>query len=733
MLTTLSRHNGFLRVFIVAIAILTASSGCSTEAKIERYLARGDEYLADGKYREAIIEFLNVIQLDEDNREATGRLAIALYDTGQLGPAFRYLQKAAEHDPNDMDVRVKLGTIYLLGGQREEAREEAGAVLEADGKNLDALAIYANTVSTEGEVDGAIRHLENARAEQESKAKFHLALGALHLRKQEIETAEKHFQEAARVEPDSPDAHLALGTFYAAKREIDKAEAEFDKAAETAPVQSAAQIRVVDFYRLLGKPEEGNRRLDELVERAPDFYPAWQRIAQYSFADKNYTRCEEALNHLLEANPQAPETLRMLGEVLLAKGETEQAQERFRETVAVLQDFVQRRPEQASAHFRLAQMHMRLGEATQAKGALRTVLNIAPNSPSAALLLAELEINTGAASEAIPLLEELIQRQPSGLAYELLGKAYVVDQSFSRSTQAFTKFVEIASDEPRAHHLLGASLSAEGKNAEAVSHLNEALLLDPAYVEPLALLASLDARKQRLGAALNRVHSQIQKIDATGRHHFLLGQLYAASNQLDNAENAYHKAVEVDPSLNAAYAQLAGIYIRTNRTGQALAEMERGLEHNPENVPIIMLKGMIQHQIGEVASAQGTYEQLLTINDRFAPAANNLAYIYQDQGKLEEALALAEVARQEAPNNPDIADTLGWILYKRGTYDRAVGLLKEAAAGRPENAEIWFHLGFCHNKLGEFNDTARAFRKAIELQPESPLAAEAQAILDELR
>ena len=174
-------------------------------------------------------------------------LGIALFDTGQFGPSFASLQRAVEFDPENSEVRVKLGTIYLLRGMREEAREEAGAVLDRD-----ALAVYADTATSAGEIDGAVRRLENARAEHEGRAKFHLALGSLHFRKRDVDTAESHFQEAARREPDSPDAHLALGTFYLAKRDLDSAEAEFNKAAEAAPVRSATQIRVVDFYRLVG-------------------------------------------------------------------------------------------------------------------------------------------------------------------------------------------------------------------------------------------------------------------------------------------------------------------------------------------------------------------------------------------------------------------------------------------------------------------------------------------------
>ncbi len=733
MLTTSVKRSSWHRAVLILLISSMASSACSKEAKIARYLERGDAYLKEGKTREAIIEFLNVIQLDENNKDATARLARTLFDSGQFGPAFQYLQRAVEFNPDDLEARVRLATIHVFGGRLDEAREEAGYVLDREPKNLDALALFASTVATEGEIEGAMRRLDNARSDHAAKAKYHLAIGALQLRKQDIAGAEVSFQEAARVEPDSADAHLALGTFYLGKQQPARAKEEFDLAAEKAPVRSGIQIRVVDFYRLLGQPDEGDRRLDELVKEAPDFYPAWRRIAQYAYADKDYDRAQEALNHLLEASDKDPETIRMVGEVHLAKGETVQAQTRFREAITIFQDYARRRPEQPSIHFRLAQLHIRVGEAEQAKSRLSTVVELAPNSPEAVLLLSELQINSGEASKAIAPLEDLSARQPTWMAFELLGKAYLQEKKFPEATRSFNRFVERAPSESRAHFLLGTSLLGEAKRAEGVRELEKALEMNPVYVEPLALLASLDARQQRLGSALTRVQDQIAKIKPTGQHHFLLGQLYVASNQSDSAERAFLKAVELDPNLNAAYAQLAQIYVRTNRTAEALVEMDKGLQHNPKNVPVMMIKGMIQHQKGSVEDAQLTYEGLLGIDPNFAPAANNLAYILQEKGDLERALQLAELARKEAPSNPDIADTLGWILYQRRTYERARDLLKEAADGRPENPEILYHLGLAHHKLGEFEDMAKVLKQAIALAPNSPWAAQAQTILAELR
>lgn len=77
----------------------------------------------------------------------------------------------------------------------------------------------------------------------------------------------------------------------------------------------------------------------------------------------------------------------------------------------------------------------------------------------------------------------------------------------------------------------------------------------------------------------------------------------------------------------------------------------------------IIHDGLKEH---EQAQAQAHYEAVLKLNPRFAPAANNLAWILVEHGgNLDVALSHAQMAREQQPNDSYIADTLGWIYYKK--------------------------------------------------------------------
>src|SRR4030095_6605446 len=91
------------------------------------------------------------------------------------------------------------------------------------------------------------------------------------------------------------------------------------------------------------------------------------------------------------------------------------------------------------------------------------------------------------------------------------------------------------------------------------------------------------------------------------------------------------------------------------------------LKADPKNLGAYTLVGTIHQLKGEIPKAQEAYERALALSPRFAPAANNLAYLYSEHGgDKDKALQLAQMAKEVAPEEPVIPDTLGWILYKHG-------------------------------------------------------------------
>ena len=69
---------------------------------------------------------------------------------------------------------------------------------------------------------------------------------------------------------------------------------------------------------------------------------------------------------------------------------------------------------------------------------------------------------------------------------------------------------------------------------------------------------------------------------------------------------------------------------------------------------------------GNRDEARKSYEATVNGPGNAPIAANNLAFIYAEQGtNLDVALQLATDAKQRLPNDPSVDDPLGWIYYKK--------------------------------------------------------------------
>jgi len=122
--------------------------------------------------------------------------------------------------------------------------------------------------------------------------------------------------------------------------------------------------------------------------------------------------------------------------------------------------------------------------------------------------------------------------------------------------------------------------------------------------------------------------------------------------------------------------KLGTLYQISGRYDEALGKLNQARRLNPQNLQAQKLMGIIFERKGDVANGQQTLEKLLTLNPRFAPAANNLAWLYREHGDDgEKTLEVAQRTKEAVHDDLHISDTPGWIRYQLGVYQRAASLL----------------------------------------------------------
>jgi tetratricopeptide (TPR) repeat protein len=154
------------------------------------------------------------------------------------------------------------------------------------------------------------------------------------------------------------------------------------------------------------------------------------------------------------------------------------------------------------------------------------------------------------------------------------------------------------------------------------------------------------------------------------------------------------------------------------------------IEAAPNNASPHFLLGMAYEARQREDDAIAEYERALKLDPRFAPAANNLAWLYADRGEnIDVALGLAQTAMEQLPNDPGVADTLGWIYYKKGAYLKAIALLRDSADKLPENAVVRYHLGMALYASGDHKSAEQELTKGLRLSSSAPWASDAKKTL----
>jgi tetratricopeptide (TPR) repeat protein len=213
----------------------------------------------------------------------------------------------------------------------------------------------------------------------------------------------------------------------------------------------------------------------------------------------------------------------------------------------------------------------------------------------------------------------------------------------------------------------------------------------------------------------------------------MLGRLHELNRDATKAELNYKKAIEINPNVAGFYMSLGGFYVRQKKEEKAIEEYTTAIKKAPDSLSAHMSLGIIYESQKKYDKAQEFYQKALKINPKFPPAANNLAYHYLERGgNVDEALGLAQTAKEQVPDDPNISDTLGWAYYKKNIFSRAIVYLKEANEKIPDNPMMRYHLGMAYHKNGDKENAKRELRKAIELNPKFERADEAREVLKQL-
>jgi adenylate cyclase len=171
----------------------------------------------------------------------------------------------------------------------------------------------------------------------------------------------------------------------------------------------------------------------------------------------------------------------------------------------------------------------------------------------------------------------------------------------------------------------------------------------------------------------------------------LAGQLTAES--LRRATDLLKQSLEIDPGYAPAWRQLASTYM--NMAGKSLIPREEGL-----------------------TLAREAADRALEIDPEYAPAYSLLAglSVYHD-GDLAAAARYQQKAVSLAPTDPAILSASATIAQSLGRLEESIALRELAVARDPVSPNWQANLGNGYEWAGRWDDAIRAYRTSLDLAP----------------
>lgn len=685
------RTSAGLRILCALMTLVCLSCDwASPEAKKAKHRERTISYFEKsqpGKAHEQADLVLVSAPQDAEGLILKGR---SLINEQHYAEGIKELIKAIELDPQNMQTYIDLARAYFAAKDPAAAEKTLNQALTVNPRSTEIMLALGDFRATTGKPDQAEVIYKQALAIAPENEAIYLRLAGFYQRYSKWPEVESTLQKLAALKPQDEKPHIYLGDFFAWLGQPDKALASYQRATEVNPSSFLARDKLISHYLDAGKTEEADARVQDILKKSN----------------------KDLMGRFFDAR------------IRLAKGNADEA-------ISLLQGVVKDDPTFAGAHHFLGVAFMQKHQTLQAQRAFTEAVKRNPNLPESRTALAGIHLAEGSLDLAIEQAQAAIQLNPRNVQAAIIsGDAYLRKGDFAKSKQVFEAVAQGLPKEAIGPYRLGLVARAEKNDAKALAYFDDALSRKPSAIEPLAQIAMVKIAQGKSNEARERVTKQLEASPNNPLLYNLLGQLWMQAKDTGQAEIVFKRAIELDSSLLSAYLNLGQLYHQADKRDQAVKEYEAVLAKDPKALQAHMLLGIIHESQKEYEKAQGHYQESLKINPRFAPAANNLAWILAERGgNLDSALSYAQTAREQKPNDPHIADTLGWIYYKKNAYPLAVNLLKESAEKLPNEPEVQYHYGMAQYKNGDTAGAKKTLHASLKLSQSFSGSEEAKKTL----
>lgn len=397
------------------------------------------------------------------------------------------------------------------------------------------------------------------------------------------------------------------------------------------------------------------------------------------------------------------------GNAYLQKGDEAAAVIEFRNAVRRDATF-------AAARVALAEIYAKRGNFEATLGEYIRAADLLPNDAAVQLRAGSLLLAAGRVRDAGARADRALALDPKNAdALALKASALAGLRDFDGAIAQIREAIALAPD-ANTQATLGTLQFAKGQREEAEATFKKAIETDPSSLSAQLSMAQFLWATGRAGeaeAAFRAAWTLQPDSEVANR---FLATFYLASDRITEAE-PYLKTLAGKTDDPAAKLALADYYVRTKRTSEAVAELER-LSASPGSWAVARTRlAATQYAGGKAADAHATVDAVIAKYGSYPYARVVRGQFLLTEGKLDEALADAQQAVKLDPRSVEAQFLLGAVHQARRSPDEAAASFREVLRLNPRAAAAQTRLAALELERGAFGAATELAEQASRGQP----------------
>ena len=504
-------------------------------------------------------------------------------------------------------------------------------------------------------------------------------------------------------------------------------------------------LRAGIHYAQSGATRQARALFDKIMGRFPDHIDtrlAWAAMELWTGSPDN------ALRQLQEAAVHDRTDARLL----YAMGHCHERLGRYSDALDCYRAGLGQKPYLRQIRERLAAIHLHQRDYPQAIEQCNAMAQEHPEDVWVYLALGQLYLHIRANDKAVDTFERALTIEPDNFeirddSIQELAEAGRIDDAIA----GLHDMIAQQGDFPDTYMRLGDLHGQRGDAEDAVTHYGKALDLYPGYLEVAVKLGTQYLRMGRHYEAATNFNRAIEINDRLITAYVGLGIAQSRTGQTPQAQDTLELAGALEPNTNLLFSEMCRLQLKVALAAKdnndpfsfkspaqtdkmsmdelldlQLERHRQSLQERPNQADLHYRYGILLRSTGRTDEAIHHFERAVSINGCYPKARIKLGLALRERGDQKQATENLGTALELTPEHAELHYKLALLYCDKLQFALAVEHFETELQADSDISDVQANITLALQNMGLIDRASAAWRAVCELDPDSPLAFQAQ-------